>query len=53
MNGGYNFRGLLGNPNADSSTLMPSMGSMQPTEENFINTYELSKDPACQVSRVR
>jgi len=51
MNGGYNFRGLLGNPNAASSTLMPSMGSMQPTEENFINTYELSKDPACQVSR--
>lgn len=51
MSGGYNFRGLLGNPNADSAHLMPLRGSMQPTEAKFINTYELSKDPACRVSR--
>jgi hypothetical protein len=52
MASGYNFRGLLGNPGSASARMMPRRGDQEdPTEAEFINFYELSKDPTCQVSR--
>ena len=51
MAGGYNFRGLLGNPDAVSSYLMPTRMAMDfENEVAFMNAYEISRGAGCQVS---
>jgi len=48
---GHNFRGLLGNPGAESARLMPQMAHHSTSEVNFINAYELTKNPQCVHTR--